>query len=510
MPPMIIFKKSFPGGNYTVGGPDGAVYAKQDSGFMDSELFLKWFQRIFLVHARPSAENPVLLLLDGHASHCSPQIIEAARDNNVLLLALAPHTTHLCQPLDVAVYKALKVNISKQVKLGQALKGELWIPKRNIARILKDPFEQSMSLANIKAGFRKCGIFPFNPNAIDKEKLLRNRLIPDLTVDLSLSPETEDVATAAQGEQHQDTTAEPVASALQSAQTVQDKVLASSEPQSSIVIDISSTNTCIISQSRIEAEKNESRTVQEDKEELPDLNSTVLPEKSTATASAPVKIKVYTGTARSPITDQPDVNLTISSEIINGSIELLQMDIDANEPLQLSSNAASKNPLVQHGIISPELADVFYAPDENIPKGRKRPLRIQSKARLMTADDVYEDLRKQQENLEEKERKKAQRTATVKSGTKRKSTVSTRSDDADVPSTSGLSGAKGKPSKVKKRGLEENNCFICERSWTKERKTLKTKWVGCEGEGYPHWTCPRCLPTSFDYKNHYRCVDCSC
>ena len=188
---MIIFKQSLPGGNYTANGPDGALYAKQESGFMDSELFLKWFQRIFIVHARPSAENPVLLLLDGHASHCSPQLIDCARENHVILLALALHTTHLCQPLDVCVYKVLKMNIGKQVKLGQALKGDLWIPKRNVPRILKESFEKSTSLAYIKSGFRKCRIFPFNPNAIDKEKLLRNKLIPDETVDLSLPAKTE-------------------------------------------------------------------------------------------------------------------------------------------------------------------------------------------------------------------------------------------------------------------------------------------------------------------------------
>lgn len=31
MPPFIIFKKAFPGGSYPSGGPDGALYGKQDS-----------------------------------------------------------------------------------------------------------------------------------------------------------------------------------------------------------------------------------------------------------------------------------------------------------------------------------------------------------------------------------------------------------------------------------------------------------------------------------------------
>ena len=183
MPPMIIFSKSFPGGNYAAAGPDSTLYVKQESGFMDSELFLKWFEKIFLPHARPTPENSVLLLMDGHASHCSPQVIESARDHNVILLALTPHTTHLCQPLDVAVYSSLKDNLGRFVKIGQALKGDLWIPKKQVPRIIKKPFEDSMSLTNIKAGFRKCGVAPFNLNALDKSRMLHKKLIPNIDLD---------------------------------------------------------------------------------------------------------------------------------------------------------------------------------------------------------------------------------------------------------------------------------------------------------------------------------------
>lgn len=189
MPPMIIFKAAFSGGNYAAGGPDGALYGKQATGFMDSELFLRWFTQIFLVFAKPSADKPVLLLLDSHASHCSPAVIDCARQNNVILLALMPHTTHLCQPLDVAVYKSFKVALSKLVKLGQAVRGNLCMAKKNVPRIIKSALGNSMTATNIKSGFRKCRIHPFNPNAIEKSQLCRNQLIPRTDVDLSIMPE---------------------------------------------------------------------------------------------------------------------------------------------------------------------------------------------------------------------------------------------------------------------------------------------------------------------------------
>ena len=140
-------------------------------------------------HAKPTPENPVILLLDGHSSHCTVDIIEAAREHNVMLLALAPHTTHLCQPLDVAVYKSFKMHLSKLMKLGQTLRGDFWVSKGSISKMLKKPFEESMTMQNIKSGFRKCGICPFNPNAIDKGQLFRNKLIPSEDIDLAVPPE---------------------------------------------------------------------------------------------------------------------------------------------------------------------------------------------------------------------------------------------------------------------------------------------------------------------------------
>ena len=134
-----MFKSSFPGGNYTSGEPDGALFGKKPTRFMDSEVFTKGFLRIFIPHARPTRENSVLLLVDGDSSHCSPEIVKHAKDN-VILLTLAPHTTHLCQPLDVAVYKAFKVHLAKVVRLGQALRGDLWIAKSNVAQYMKQLF----------------------------------------------------------------------------------------------------------------------------------------------------------------------------------------------------------------------------------------------------------------------------------------------------------------------------------------------------------------------------------
>ena len=112
-----------------------------------------------------------ILFVDGHASHISLDVIDLARENDIVLFCLPPHTTHALQPLDVSVFKSLKSHFSKAVQAVSFAKKDFIVSKREFARVVKVPFERAFSISNIKAGFAKCGIFPYNPNAIDRSKI---------------------------------------------------------------------------------------------------------------------------------------------------------------------------------------------------------------------------------------------------------------------------------------------------------------------------------------------------
>ena len=367
IPPFIIYKSSFPGGNYTSGGPDSALYGKQNSGFVDSELFAKWFTKIFVPHARPTPENSVLLLVDGHSSHCSPEIIKLAQENNVVLLALAPHTTHLCQPLDVAVYKSFKVHLSKLVKLGQAIRGDLWISKSNVSRFLKQPFEASMSLQNIKAGFRKCGIFPFNPNAIDKTQLFRNKLIPSEDVDLSLPPEEEN-GTEDQNETSEQNVASIDEPSVSEAYSVGEILLVDlqndSRPSVSLLLDDGepSLENSSVRDIVINIDHPGAGLISDDP-------SPTVSDSSAENRTQPTIIRFFARLSRQ----------CLASEI-QESIFATSTTRDVGTQTSESSTDPASNHLVAKGLVSKELYEILTPPDAKIPAGRKRPLRIQSKA----------------------------------------------------------------------------------------------------------------------------------
>ncbi|XP_029939799.1 uncharacterized protein LOC115382230 [Salarias fasciatus] len=67
VPPFIIYKGGYPGGAYNREGIPNALYGKSQAGYIDGELFYKWFTTHFLLHA--TKERPLLLVMDGHQSH---------------------------------------------------------------------------------------------------------------------------------------------------------------------------------------------------------------------------------------------------------------------------------------------------------------------------------------------------------------------------------------------------------------------------------------------------------
>jgi hypothetical protein len=78
------------------------------SGWIQSEIFSQWFLH-FIKHTKPTKEDPVILVLDGHYSHTrNLRVITLARENHVDITCLPPHSSHKMQPLDTAFMGPLK------------------------------------------------------------------------------------------------------------------------------------------------------------------------------------------------------------------------------------------------------------------------------------------------------------------------------------------------------------------------------------------------------------------
>lgn len=57
-----------------------------------------------------------MLICDGHDSDITGDFIGHCMDNNILLMILPPHSSHLIQPLDVGVFGALKKVMASKIE----------------------------------------------------------------------------------------------------------------------------------------------------------------------------------------------------------------------------------------------------------------------------------------------------------------------------------------------------------------------------------------------------------
>jgi DDE superfamily endonuclease len=107
IPPLMIFPRRNMSQLLIKDGPPGTIGVATVSGWINSDVFIKWLNH-FVAHAKPTPEKPVILLLDGHASHKTLAAVEFCRAKHITLLSFPPHTTHKLQPLNLCFFGPLK------------------------------------------------------------------------------------------------------------------------------------------------------------------------------------------------------------------------------------------------------------------------------------------------------------------------------------------------------------------------------------------------------------------
>ncbi|TNN88677.1 Tigger transposable element-derived protein 1 [Liparis tanakae] len=174
IPPFIIYSKAYPGGVcYKTQGPPNALYGWSDSGYINSDLFKKWFLKHFLLHA--PKERPLLLIFDGHKSPINLEVVETARSEDVVLLCLPPHCSHILQPLDAGLFVLLKQRFAALTGDGCAPDAHFAVSKKEFSGVFKGTYQLAKEVEGVsivKEGYRKCGIYPLNHFAVDEGHLM--------------------------------------------------------------------------------------------------------------------------------------------------------------------------------------------------------------------------------------------------------------------------------------------------------------------------------------------------
>ena len=164
LPPMVIFKGERFNHEWSTGEVADTLYGMSENGWIDSELFFYWLDKLFLKHIPP--HRPVILLCDGHKSHYTPDAISRAAQAGVIIFCIPPNTTHTAQPLDVSFFAPLKRYWSSTCHEYMNENPGMVVTKLKFSRLFSKAWVKAIKPETIINGFRKTGICPFNKSAI--------------------------------------------------------------------------------------------------------------------------------------------------------------------------------------------------------------------------------------------------------------------------------------------------------------------------------------------------------
>lgn len=172
VPPMLIFPRVRLNPALTEGAPPGTTFQCDKSGWMQTEIFTRWMEH-FIQFVKPSAEEPVLLVLDGHHTHAKNiACIEVAVKNNVHMLVLPPHCSHRMQPLDVTFMKPLNSFYSRSIEKFLRNNPGKVVSLYQIARLFGEAYLQAALPATAISGFLKTGICPVNRDVFSESDFI--------------------------------------------------------------------------------------------------------------------------------------------------------------------------------------------------------------------------------------------------------------------------------------------------------------------------------------------------
>ncbi|KAB0790628.1 hypothetical protein PPYR_14930, partial [Photinus pyralis] len=167
-PPLIIFKgKQLWTHMISDSAYPGTTYAATPNGWMQSaDVFERYIEGAFVQAI--GSERPVLLVYDGHVTHISLAVIEKAENAGITILKLPPHSSHVLQPLDLSVMKAIKNKWDPDLVKWQRKNIGVKLPKAEFSKMIGQIWNDIPPLI-ITNGFRKAGIFPIDNSVIPED-----------------------------------------------------------------------------------------------------------------------------------------------------------------------------------------------------------------------------------------------------------------------------------------------------------------------------------------------------
>ncbi|CAK5278846.1 unnamed protein product [Mycena citricolor] len=168
--PTVIFKGHAYQLSWLQDNPTEANVTYQEKGWTNQEITVEYLRDFDDQTQEKAAGRTCLLVVDGHNSRYSLELLRLARSLRIHILCYPAHGTHVYQGLDVVIFSPLKREWTN-AKLEFSRRERQPVNKTNFLKIYGQAHLKAMTETNIKTAFRKTGVWPFNPSVITSDMM---------------------------------------------------------------------------------------------------------------------------------------------------------------------------------------------------------------------------------------------------------------------------------------------------------------------------------------------------
>jgi len=167
LPPLIIFQAKHTNTAWIPQDtPPDWRFSTSNSGWTSDSHAYEWLTTVFEPATRPEDPNlHRLLVMDGHGSHITANVVAYCMEHAIDLLILPPHTSHKLQPLDVSVFSPLKRALAAETDAVSRLDSGR-IQRVDWTNMYIRARERALTSMNIQSGWRATGLEPLSPIVI--------------------------------------------------------------------------------------------------------------------------------------------------------------------------------------------------------------------------------------------------------------------------------------------------------------------------------------------------------
>ena len=127
------------------------------TGWLNSEVLYSFLDHFLKYAPQTQPGWYLLILLDGHKSHVSIGLVEWAKERDINLFILPAHTSHILQPLDVAIYGPLqKIYSNLCNKITKSSTG--CIDRYYVCGLSSKAYCKAFASENLHSAFKETGI----------------------------------------------------------------------------------------------------------------------------------------------------------------------------------------------------------------------------------------------------------------------------------------------------------------------------------------------------------------